>query len=46
VAGSVIGSGSSVGEGAHVVGCSVVGDGQVVGPGERLDGVRQPEACG
>jgi NDP-sugar pyrophosphorylase family protein len=46
VAGSVIGSGSSVGGGAHVVGCSVVGDGQVVGPGERLDGVRQPEACG
>jgi mannose-1-phosphate guanylyltransferase len=46
VVGSVIGSGTTVGERARVVGCSVVGDGQVVGPGERLDGVRHPEACG
>jgi mannose-1-phosphate guanylyltransferase len=45
VASSIVGSGSTVAGGARVEGCSVVGDAQVVGPGERLDGVRRPEAC-
>jgi mannose-1-phosphate guanylyltransferase len=45
VVGSVVGEGAVVGAAAHVVGCSVVGDRQVVVPGERLDGVRRPEAC-
>ena len=45
VASSIVGSGSAVAAGARVEGFSVVGDAQVVGPGERLDGVRRPEAC-
>ena len=42
--GSVVGEGAVVAAAAHVVGCSVVGDGQVVASGERLDGLRWPEA--
>ncbi len=44
VDGSVVGERAVVSAAAHVVGCSVVGDGQVVAPGERLDGLRRPEA--
>jgi len=45
VEGSIVGAGSTVGADARIEGCTVVGDRQVIGPGERLDGVRLPEAC-
>jgi mannose-1-phosphate guanylyltransferase len=46
VDGSIVGERATVGAGAVIAGCSVVGDGQEVGAGERLDGVRWPEAGG
>jgi mannose-1-phosphate guanylyltransferase len=46
VDGSIVGERASVGASAVIVGGSVVGDGQEVAAGERLDGVRWPEAGG
>jgi mannose-1-phosphate guanylyltransferase len=45
VEGSIVGHRAVIGEGARVLGCSVVGDDEVVAPGATLDGVRQPAGC-
>jgi mannose-1-phosphate guanylyltransferase len=42
---SIVGHGAKVGEGARVVGCSVVGDDEEVAPGALLDCARQPSRC-
>jgi serine acetyltransferase len=40
-----VGHGAKVGEGARVVGASVVGDDEEVAPGAVLDGARLPAGC-